>query len=669
MPKSRVILIEPIGGMNFTPEPAKRGNQAPPYAIETLGGFLKDRGGFDVSLIHQRPVKRKHIEIALDGTPEGEEPINITDEDIAEVIKRQGDCMMVGISAITPLFNRALQIAKKIKEADPEIKIVIGGYHISAMKDKVYLSKKYNAWEEELKKELGDNISLVDFFVIGEGEETILELAKKVEEGQADFSGVEGIIYREDGAVNEFRPRKRMTNKELEVLPEAYRRIVVPVKNNDGVVEGVKEVPSSVDCTQFGSFPSHKEIRGEIQISSCRGCPGNCEFCSSPMVWGEDTGSGRYRTPVKYRDPKSIVTEIKKYHDDPEYRTNFVYFADLTFNENIQHVEDLCLKMIKSGVFSDEDKELVHWFCLARAFDEKEIVSGKAEKVLELMKKSGCSKIGIGIEAFNPIDVVNLKRPTGEADREKLMQEGIKKYTNAVWSLKRSSDLGMFTRGYFVWGRENQDELFEQKARVLLELEIPKQLFSDYELLRQAVEFIFDRQAESSQEGENANTYTATELSDLVAERFGLRDGERERFLEIDHIRVAPETPYPETALGRTAKLKYNDANGEIIDTDKTLDELISEGWDEWEVLDQEAPTIESSVDVGEIVASQKKLVRDFYLSDGYARSAARKIGRFPYLIEAYKDWAEFWRENGIPVEFEKWQRTEKEQAREFKVK
>lgn len=492
------------------------------------------------------------------------------------MVKRAGDCIMVGISAITPLFNRALQIAKKIKEANSEIKIVIGGYHISAIKEKVYLSKKYNEWENELKKELGNNVLLVDFFVIGEGEKTLLEIANKIENSEADFSELKGVVFRENGIINKFKPRERMTNKELDLLPEAYRRITVPVKDNEGKIVSISEVPSSVNCTQFGSFPSHKKIKGEIQISSCRGCPGNCEFCSSPMVWGEEIKSGRFKTPIKYRNSKSVIDEVKKYHSNPEYKTNFVYFADLTFNENLQHVKELCSGMIDSGVFGGENENNIHWFCLARAFTESEIKSGRAEEVLELIKKAGCSKIGIGVETFNPNDIINLKRPTKEMDKEKLIREGIRKYTNAVWSLKKSSDLGMFTRGYFVWGRENQGRLSEQKAKALLELEIPQELFSDYEKLSQVVEFVFQKQEELTES--EKRTYTAQELSEFVIEKFGLKDSKRERFLEIDHIRIAPETPYPKTALGRTANLRYKNHDGEIVETGKTLNELIDEG-------------------------------------------------------------------------------------------
>mgnify|MGYP000248984516 CR=1 FL=1 len=699
MAKNTIILIEPIGGMNFTPELSKRGNQAPPYAIEVLGGYLQEKGGYDVKLIHQRPIKSEHIREELAGTDEGKMPTNISDEDIVEMIGQIGEneIIMVGLSAITPLFNRSLQISKKIKERFPEIKIVIGGYHPSAVKEKIYLSNKYNEWEGNLQKKVSNKeIRLVDFFTAGEGEQTILDLVDAIKEGnEGRFSEIEGVIFRsKEGEINKFKQRKRFLDAELAELPEARRKILAPIKNEVGKVIGIKEIPSSVDCTQFGTFPGYEEIRGEIQIQTTRGCPGNCSFCSSPIVWGEETEGGqgdrKFISPVRFRDPKKLISEIEKYHNDPEYKTNYIYFADLTFNENLGYVKKLCEEMIESGIFGGENENNIHWFCLAKAFDasskEKE---GVAKEVIGLMKKAGCSKIGIGIEGFSPNDIAELKRPSGQKDSQEKYQEGIKKFTNAVWSLKKTSEAGMFTRGYFVWGRENHNEFSEARARALLGLSIPKELFGDYEKLREAVEFIFEKQDEFAIEGEIKRPLTAKEISELVAKNFNLENSSKARFLEIDHLRIAPETPYPETSLSRTAKLKYydiekgedgvllRDDKGElvkkigldgkpvIVDHNKTLQELINEGWDDFDVLDQERATIKCEADLDEITNSQKRITSEFYLSEGYTESVREKIKRFPHLVEAYKSWAAFLKEAKLPIEEEKWLESHREQLRE----
>ena len=296
------------------------------------------------------------------------------------------------------------------------------------------------------------------------------------------------------------------------------------------------------------------------------------------------------------------------------------------------------------------------------------------------MKEAGCAKIGIGVEGFSPNDIAGLKRPSHKENPDEIYSEGIKKFTNAVWSLKTASDLGMFTRGYFVWGRQNQDEFTEARAKALLELTIPKELFSDYEVLKEAISFIFQQQTEFRQEGERIRPLTAEEISEAVVKKFNMEDKPRERFLEIDHLRLSPETPYPGTELSKNAKLRYYDiengpegellrdkeegklvkkigADGEpiIIETEKTLDEMINEGWDDWDVTDQEESIIRSEMDIDEIRKSQGRLVKEFYISEGYTDSARRKLDKFPYLKEAYKYWAQFLKEGKVPIEFEKW--------------
>lgn len=674
---NKIVLIEPIGGMNFTPDPAKRGNQAPPYAIEVLAGYLKEKGGYETHLIHQRPISQKYIKPELQGKEAGELSVNITDEDIVEMIGKLGgnEVSMVGLSAITPLFNRSLQIAQKIKEKYPEIKIVIGGYHSSAIKEKVYLSGKYNKWEQQLRDKVRDpSMKLVDYFVVGEGDKTLHELADALKKGETDFSEIKGVIYRdEQGKVNEFKYRERMTDKELAELPEAYRKILAPYKNEQGKTVDIREIPSSADCTQFGTFPGDKEIHGEIQMTGlCRGCPGDCTFCSSPIIWGEQSvdnhGNIRYKTPVKFRDPKKVISEIQKYHENPEYKTNYVYFADLTFNENISRLKALCEEMIKSGIFGTEDKEKVHWFCLSKAFlyNKKSFENGAVREVLELMKKAGCSKIGIGIEGATLEDIAELKRPSGKKDKEELIKEGLEKFTNVVLSLKQASETGMFTRGYFVWGRQKHNEYTNERAKALLELSIPSELFKDYDKLKEAVAFVFQKQSELAGEGDEKRPFNSAEISELVAEKFGMQNSSRERFLEIDHLRLSPETPYPETELSRMSKLRYYDIErdenglfarnekgelikkldqrGEpiVIEDERTLEEAINEGWDDWEILSQEYYTLWAGREMDEIKEGEDMIVKDFYSSEAYRESSLKKIKRFPFLQEAYKSWSEF---------------------------
>jgi len=72
---------------------------------------------------------------------------------------------LVGITATTPQFIFAKSTAESVKEINPDIPIVLGGAHISSLPEQTM---------SEIKE--------IDFGVIGEGENTFLELVRKIGE-------------------------------------------------------------------------------------------------------------------------------------------------------------------------------------------------------------------------------------------------------------------------------------------------------------------------------------------------------------------------------------------------------------------------------------------------------------------------------------------------------
>ena len=85
---------------------------------------------------------------------------------------------IVGVGAMTQTFESALKTAHAAKEACPEAKIVMGGPH-ATFQDKEILSQE----------------KVVDIIVRGEGEETLLELAKQPE--LQNISEIKGITFRD----------------------------------------------------------------------------------------------------------------------------------------------------------------------------------------------------------------------------------------------------------------------------------------------------------------------------------------------------------------------------------------------------------------------------------------------------------------------------------------
>jgi hypothetical protein len=147
--RTGVVLIEPYGA-NARPSADyyKKGNIAPPYALESLAGFIKANIGKDVrvSVIHQRAFNKQDF-------GQGEGAVAVETNDIVDIIREQSkDCerMIVGLRAVTPIFLYALEIVLAIKKAMPKTIVIIGGYYASEVKEAIYQSKTYQKLEQEL---------------------------------------------------------------------------------------------------------------------------------------------------------------------------------------------------------------------------------------------------------------------------------------------------------------------------------------------------------------------------------------------------------------------------------------------------------------------------------------------------------------------------------------
>ena len=114
---------------------------APPLGLLYIAATL-EKEGFPVSVIDSYA---EHYDVAMT---------------VREALKFKPH--LVGINAVTPTFGNAIMIARAIKEANPDITIVMGGPHITPTGQLVL--EKYEC---------------VDICVKHEGEYTFLELAQK----------------------------------------------------------------------------------------------------------------------------------------------------------------------------------------------------------------------------------------------------------------------------------------------------------------------------------------------------------------------------------------------------------------------------------------------------------------------------------------------------------
>lgn len=247
----------------------------PPLGLAYIAATLI-QNGMDVSLIEARTRNLSHDEVI---------------EEVEEEVPQ-----FVGITAITPRINSALYLARKIKEINPDIKVILGGPHIHF----------------EHKTVINNNS--VDFCVRGEGELTTLDLINCIVRG-GDLSGINGITFKQgnDIIVNPDRPFVR----DLDTFAFPARELLHNPAYHGLWTEGQTFSP----------------------VLATRGCPYHCAFCAAPAIWGR-----KHRR----RSVKNVLNELEQIYQD--YGVRYIRFLDDLLIVNKKWTTDLCRGITERGL-------------------------------------------------------------------------------------------------------------------------------------------------------------------------------------------------------------------------------------------------------------------------------------------------------------------------------
>lgn len=254
---------------------------------------------------------------------------------------------LVGVTAMTPSIHNAKGIISEIKSLDKGIITVLGGVFASA-----------------LPKTTMEEIEDLDYLIFGEGEITIVELIEHILK-KKDLSSVDGLVFR--------KGKRIVKNKPLELI-----------KNLDTIPFPVR------DLVPIGLYAMHHVSRGFsrkemkiIELMTSRGCPNQCIFCASGVIYGHK---------VRFRSYENITDEILECIKRDSI--NHVSILDDTFTINKNLVKRLC------GFFNDQN---LTWDCFAR-------VDTVNYDLLNLMAKSGCKKVSFGVESGSPEILKKIKK-------------------------------------------------------------------------------------------------------------------------------------------------------------------------------------------------------------------------------------------------------------------
>jgi len=316
---------------------------APPLGLAYLAASGR-AAGHDVSVID-----------ALGEDPERETPLDggrfvVRGLPIGEILERvPGDTNLLGVSCMFsqdwPHLRRMIQ---RLREAFPGLPLVVGGEHVTALPEHV----------------LGD--APVDHCVVGEGEETFVELLAALAEGRS-FQEIPGLVTRVDGEMVYTHRRPRI--RDIDEIP-APAWDLFPLENylSRGLGIGIDRGRS-------------------MPILATRGCPYQCTFCSSPSMW---------TTRWLARDPARVLAEIRNYVD--EYRAESFDFYDLTAIIRREWVLEFCRLVRESGL---------HFTWQLPSGTRSEAIDGE---VAEALRETGCRNITYAPESGSVTELRRIKK-------------------------------------------------------------------------------------------------------------------------------------------------------------------------------------------------------------------------------------------------------------------
>jgi radical SAM superfamily enzyme YgiQ (UPF0313 family) len=306
---------------------------------------------------------------------------------------------IIGLTCPTPVYYIVKQICNDLKEKDPEVVIILGGPHPTA-----------------LPRDTMEDIK-TDFVVIGEGEETFIELIDHFDNNKK-LDKIKGIAFRNHSEI--IVNNRRELIKDLDLLP-------FPAK----------------DLLPLDKYylPPTKRIRSEraTNMITSRGCPFSCTFCMARTIWGRQS---------RLRSTENVLAEIKENINN--YNLTEFSFHDELFTFKKSRVIEFCKGVINKGLD-------ITWVCQARA--------GTVDtEMLEYMKMAGCGKIAFGFESGN-------QRMLNLMNKKETLQ-------NAVESAYLCNKAGIEVEGAFILGHPGETiSSIEDTIRFAIDLNIDTAAF------------------------------------------------------------------------------------------------------------------------------------------------------------------------------------------------
>ncbi len=254
------------------------------------------------------------------------------------------------------------QIIEKFKNFDPDLVAVTAATNdlynainlcnlIKSLKNVPIVCGGYHA---TIAPEDIINQKCFDVAAIGESESSFLKFVNSLEKGKPDYD-IYNLWFKKDGKI--VKNKIGNLQQDLDKIPFADRRIF--------------DYQKYIDSN-----------RGLATFMSSKGCPFQCTYCINKVLIEKYRGKGTY---LRFRTIDNLLKEIKQVVS--EYDVKEIEFYDDTFTLNKSRLKEFCIRYPKE---------------IGLPFYVNTRVNAVTKEDLIALKKAGCVRVSIGIEAGDP---------------------------------------------------------------------------------------------------------------------------------------------------------------------------------------------------------------------------------------------------------------------------
>ena len=252
---------------------------------------------------------------------------------------------IIGIQSMYSMRKKSLELARRLRD---HCRLLVAGGALPTTEPEAFLND-------------------FDLVVIGEGEQTMLDIIKQFRKGGSLFQ-IKGVAFKEKGQIK--RTHSRGLMNDIDCLPSPSREL-------------------------FDNFAYQKYYDGKYgykttAIMTSRGCPFACDFCSRPIFGNE----------FRARSASKVADEVE---ESISLGYNRIWFADDCFTLNRKRLIEVCDEIINRRLKID-------WECLSRV---DTLDTNTANK----MRQAGCVRMFFGIESGNDsiLKIMNKQITTKQA--------------------------------------------------------------------------------------------------------------------------------------------------------------------------------------------------------------------------------------------------------------